>query len=305
MHWTIWLFVLFIFLFSDNAKAYEKIWILGDNFVRASYSQYFQNAFNPDGKVGYIRAHYDITGFYKKSIGKHREVVNIFSRLRNALVEGINEQITFPKAIIMIIDDDILDEIDHYKEGISVILGRVLEWLGNQFHRIITAHKEKLPSKARKFKFPMVLWCYIPLHDIYGHYNDFKEKYNRVVKNVTSLFREMDFLILESWDRKDLSYFSQGCMNATGLATYWMAINDAFEKWDRVQMSATFAVGNTTKNTRYVDGDKPFNQWKGKNCIVKTHYREWNDHFHWKASETRYKLPAISDKNTSHRDYHH
>ena len=34
-------------------------------------------------------------------------------------------------------------------------------------------------SKSRKFKYPTILWTLIPLHYIYDHYNDYKEKFNK------------------------------------------------------------------------------------------------------------------------------
>ena len=110
-----------------------------------TYAQYFQNAFGDHGKVGYLRAHYDITDYCNKRLDA---VGNILNRLRNSLVHAINKQVVLPRGIIMIIENDIMLELNHFEPGISDSLGRILEWLVNQFHRIITGHKEKLPSKA-------------------------------------------------------------------------------------------------------------------------------------------------------------
>ena len=110
------------------------------------------------------------------------------------------------------------------------------EWLANQMHQAVSLHKERLPSKARKFKYPTILWALIPYHDIYGHYNEFKAKYNKVVKHIVSLFREMDTLSLKSWISSELSYFSDGRINSFGLSSYWQSVSDAFKEWDRNQM---------------------------------------------------------------------
>ena len=222
-----------------NIQAYDKVWVIGDSFVNNTFSQYFQNAFHLDGSVNYIKAHYDTTGFCKTDNGFNP---NILSRIQNALIHGINQQVLLPKAIILVFDD-ILDALDHYKSGLSYAIGCTVEWLANQIHRIITAHKEKLPSKSQKFKYPMILWCLIPYHEIYSHYNDFKHKFNCSVVKTTALFREMETLQLDVlWDRNRLDYFTAGRINAVGLSTYWNAVSAAFETWDRDQMKAQIAT---------------------------------------------------------------
>ena len=99
-------------------------------------------------------------------------------------------------------------------------------------------HKERLPSKSRKFKFPTVFWTLIPLfHKIYGHYNEFKEKLNTAILKAIHNFREIESLDLQStWRRSDFSYFKGGEITTKGFNTYWHTINKAFEDWDQEQM---------------------------------------------------------------------
>ena len=164
---------------------------------------------------------------------------NMLSRVRNALVRGINE-VLLPKAILIIFDDDLMDAIDHYKSGISYALGKTLEWLANEFHKIINTHKEKLPTKARKFKYPAIIWFKIPYHEVYGHYNGFKTKYNDTLDKICQLYREMFAIKMDkhTWNRTDLSYFQEGQISHVGLTTYWQSICNAFEYWDRKQMKS-------------------------------------------------------------------
>ena len=121
-----------------------------------SYAQHFQNAFGSNGKLGYVKAHYDVSGICNKSISQGNG--NIINRVRNAVVKLINDQWLLPKVILLILEGDILEEINHFKPGISGAIGRLLEWLANQLHRVITSHKERLPSKSRKYKYPTILW---------------------------------------------------------------------------------------------------------------------------------------------------
>lgn len=112
--------------------------------MEALYTQYFQDAFNLVGKVNYIRAHYDATGHHGKSWGLNP---NVLGRIQNALAKAINEQVLLPKSILIILDDDIMDALDHYTTGISYAIGKTLEWLVNQMHRIIISHKENISKK--------------------------------------------------------------------------------------------------------------------------------------------------------------
>ena len=187
-------------------KAYDRVWFIGDNSMAASFGEYFQNIYG-HYQDNYMRKHYDA---YCSATGPDNFAPgNILTRLFNSLINGINEQTLLPKAFVLVFDDDILDAIDHYLDGISYLISKSLEWLANQMHCAITAYKEKLPSKARKFRYPTILWTLIPYHDIYGHYNDYKWKFNKVMMNVVSLFREMDFITMTNWNRKELGYFSK------------------------------------------------------------------------------------------------
>ena len=97
----------------------------------------------------------------------------------------------------------------------------------------------------------------IPTHDVYGHYNEFKTIFNKAVRNTVSLFREMSSLELKTWNPKDITYFSEGRVNAQGLNAYWHAINTAFELWDREVMHNNLNSGTHTSTPLQVNDPKP------------------------------------------------
>ena len=247
------------FYFVANIRAYDRIWVIGDQFMEHSFEEHFQFKFNPN-LTNYVKTHYDVTGFCAAS------PQNILTRIVNSLVKAINEQVILPKAVILVFYDDILDAINHYDSGISYPIGKAIEWLANKIHDTITAHKEQLPNKSRKLKYPAICWSLIPLHDIYGHYNEFKEKFNKAVKRVTKLFGEMFFLELDAWDRHNLEYFAKGWINSHGLGSYWRAISDSFETWDRFHMSNTLKAA---KRMNSLDKKSPPNQdmCRGPNAL--------------------------------------
>ena len=144
--------------FTDQPRAYDSVWILGDVFMAHSYKQFFKNARSPNGNLGYLSAHYDISPFFYSYDDNLQG--NVLNRLVNLLIMAIGEETLLPKAIIIDLDDDIMDELNHYTTGITISIGKMIEWLMNQIHNIITGYNEKLPSKSRKFKYPTVLWTF-------------------------------------------------------------------------------------------------------------------------------------------------
>ena len=208
----------------------------------STFYQFQQNARSQDGKLDYINAHYDTILVVRDMEPENNE--NLLSPLRNALVETINQQLLLPKAIILVLDDDMLDELDHYKTGITTSIGQLVEWLANQLHRIITNYKEAMPSKSHKFRYPTLLWCLIPQHTVYDQYNGSKAKFNKSVLCTIQLFHEMTALELTLWKEDNLDYCENGTLSATGLTTYWQAINRAFELWDWEQMKQKTQQGN-------------------------------------------------------------
>ena len=252
------------------------MWFLGDNFLAAKYTQYFKNAFNHDEKVGYIRAHYDVTAFGQVNVDALNS--NILSHLRNALIQGINNQILLPRAIVVVLESDLLESLNHYESGVSHACGRLLEWLANKFHRIITAYKEQLPSKARKFKYPTIIWIALPFHNKLGSpQNEFRHKFNVCLESVVSLFREMTMLKLgEPWTNNDDDYVLHQHFTSKGHAAYWQAIDKAVENWDKEQMR--------------VNKPKIPPKW------VQNKNQKLKDKFKFNPNKTRFALPPPTKK---------
>ena len=181
-----------------------------------------------NGKTGYMRAHYDVTGYCQNTSLND----SIICRLRNALVEPMNKQVLLPKAIVLIFEQDIMNHVNYFKTGFSSLMTRLLEWIANQIHRLLTAHKERLPSKSRKFRYPTVLWTLLPEHYAFGDRNEYRVKFNTCVQSVTSLFREMTILKPE-WDELDMGLINKQIFTSRGYLVYWQSVNKAFENWDK------------------------------------------------------------------------
>ena len=231
-----------------------------------SFGPYFQDIYMFEDKRNYVRSHYDTTagctGNPKKSMRKR----NVIGFVRNNLVEKINDQITFPKYIIVVLDADIVKSIHNYKTGASQAYGAAIDWLVTEFHRITTAHKEKLPSRSRKFKYPQILWVPAVLHDQFTD-NVYREKYNKCLVSVVEMFREMHILNLHSWDTLDVNCISNNKMTAIGLEKYWEAINDAFQAWDKEQMRSSQQSGTNRNFARHQQRNDRYH-WSSQNRIL-------------------------------------
>ena len=103
---------------------------------------------------------------------------NILSRMQNSLAAAINKEVLLPKAIIIVLEDDLLKIANHFKAGADKILEPWIQWITKEFHRSIVAYKEKLPSKARKFKYPTILWVPAMIHEALDTTNYYKERHN-------------------------------------------------------------------------------------------------------------------------------
>ena len=256
-------------------RAYEHIWILGDLFLKNYLADYIEADNMENRESNDIKTHYDVAMYYEHptlQVGTE----NVLIRLRDTLIQAINSEVLLPKAIIFVLDDDLLDAIDHYDFGITIALGKIMEWITNQIHKIIVCYKDKLPSRARKYKFPSIIWVNIPKHNVYGHYNDFKQKCNIAVSKATNNFKEMSTISLKGWNDCDLTYFEAGQISKTGLTMYWHGINKSFRDWDKSQMRSTFSYGNHSSPPERIDNF----QTSSRHTV--------NDKYHWHGSNTNY-----------------
>ena len=136
-------------------KGLERIWFISENFGFRSFDQYFKSR-NPADYSGYCMEHYEVSNFMTNKFACLDP--SFLSRFRNLLVEGINAQITLPKMIVVVPDADILNAINNgrYREGISKEIRQALNWIMREFYKIVSAHKDVLPTKAKKTNYPQL-----------------------------------------------------------------------------------------------------------------------------------------------------
>ena len=113
-------------------------------------------------------------------------------------------------------------------------------------HRTIFNHRDMLPPKAVKYKYPTILWITPPCHQ---HFTDNikRQQLSVPIENAVMMFNEMHFMKLRSWNYNDpllITGAPSGYRYTDRhLAHYWSAIDTAIEFWDSTK-SAHIEKGN-------------------------------------------------------------
>ena len=211
-----------------QVDSYDSVWIVGDDFVNDSAGEFFQL---DENNKPYLREEYGVKILCSNSLSLNKSVT---ARLHNNVVNGIKEEPLLPKAIIFVIDADIIKTIDYPKLGISEVFGQVLKNLMVGLHRLISAHKDVLPARCKKDKYPMILWTLAPVRINFPNlWNQHRRKFNQCIEKLVPLCNNMAILkLLKIWNYDDIMLFSDHRFTARGLSAYWSSVDSTFRHWD-------------------------------------------------------------------------
>ena len=140
------------FLIVAPPKGLEQIWVLSDKFGFESFSKhYYQQKDNLSNN--YISSHYEVSVFFNDDPASLDK--NVLSRLHNLLVGAINDRTILPKLMVIIPDDDLINYFLS-KGGWNTVRAyrKLLNNIMTFHERVIAAHKEFLPAKAKVENFP-------------------------------------------------------------------------------------------------------------------------------------------------------
>ena len=264
------------------------------------------NSFNfhidqvPDSDKCYMRQHFEVTGFMNSS--EDRSDSNIISRMRNLMVGSIWDQITFPKFIFVVADDNIIESCFTSEEpSISQNLGKLIDWLMCEYDKLVTMQKNYLPIKAKKPNYPTFIWIEAPLHKSFRN-NEARGRYNRAFYTPWQNYTIMLVLQLKKlWDPKDGSLFtmSENKFTVGGYTTYWNAV-------DKTAKFADTILFKKSLKSKYVESQKSV---KNTHVESRHHHRsQSSDHFHDSHRNDRYHWTTSHRQNHSRqllRDEHH
>ena len=221
-----------IFLFSDRVQSLEQIWISGDGMVNRTGDEHLLRAFNTSaGTKFFMKEQFDVKLFASDRYTSNNP--SLICRMRNHLVEAINQNILLPKLIVVIFDRDFIATISHDDCGISFICGIDINWLAKEFSKIIQCHKDRLPNKSKVHDAPKFIWMQAPLHSGFTD-NPRRVKFNKSLQHIISFHADMTTMkMVKEWDYSDSSIFVTEAKRFTsqGLKQYWSSIDSAIEHW--------------------------------------------------------------------------
>ena len=154
------------FIFTEAQKAYDRLWLIGDDFCYYTVQQYFKEAKFDHGRTHALYAfnNFEVTEFVSSKYKSHNP--SVLGQLLNNLMYALNTcKTNLPKVIAVVLDDDVVKNV-HAKNNKSgeVQLNIITEWLLREFEKCITIYKDQLPPKAKKLGYPHLLWLCPPTH---------------------------------------------------------------------------------------------------------------------------------------------
>ena len=243
-------------------RAYDRCWILGDSFASCSFEQHFKARKSIEYN-GYIKANFDISGFFCNFMNDNPSVI---ARMGNLMYVAMDcrfsgKLLPLPKLVVVVPDDDLIRLVstEDYIHDFSEPQSRILNYIMTQHQRSISIFKENLPARCVRSDFPKILWIQAPLHNGF-HNNSLRKKFNRCLEDVVKIDPNTHTLFLKRvWEPADSRlYISDSCrFTAEGYKVYWEAIDRTIRYFDSVilQKQNVSALRKTQKFTKLSQKD--------------------------------------------------
>ena len=206
---------------------YERCWIFGDDFASKSFQQHFQSRQSTDYN-GYIKAHFNTTGFFNNFMADNPSVI---SRMANLLTFALSKKcdgklLPLPRIIVVVPDNDLLRTMDGYTNELAKPFCRILNFIMTEYSRAVASYKENLPAKCVRTDSPQFLWIQLPSHVNFRD-NDIRYKFNKCLEEVAKMHQNVTTLVLKKvWDRKDCQlYLQSNKFSFDGYRACWEAVD--------------------------------------------------------------------------------
>ena len=223
--------MLYFIILDKPIPAYERIWLVGDEFTLRTVGRYLSSEGSTANK-GYAKGNYDVSDFCKSKFSSHNP--SLIGRLIDCIADGIQKHVILPRIIVFILDDDLIKSLSYNKEGDSEFYGRMVEYLFRRVHREIADYKDKLPSKSKRGGLPHILWIEPPAHDAFPN-NAKREKMITAMEKTADLYENMSsFYLKKVWNSEDSSLYHEDSRRYTarGEILYWDAVDSTVRYCD-------------------------------------------------------------------------
>ena len=182
------------------------------------------------------------------------------ARMSNQLTHAITERKLLPKAIVVMMEDDLIVSLNSFTNdaGISDLFKDTITWLVSAFTETITEYHNLLPPKAKKEDYTKLLWFAALHHDSFIN-NNIRKKFNNMLYQAVSAHDQvpMNTIKLKGfWDTKNFHLVNKGKLTGEGLYRYWEAVDLGFKFWTEVMLAAPRRTGinENSNGHRYPGG---------------------------------------------------
>ena len=223
--WSLLILLYLITLLSEDVKALEKVWIVGDNFMAETFRKYFKKA----SAEFFLKEHYDVLPFCSSRYNDKNS--NILSRLQHYLTTALNSKQHLPAYIVVFLDDDLIEHLQYKKFKVASLLGSWLEYLAKTFNDMILIKQKSLPVKARPHDEVQLYWIQPANHKNFFYKNEqARDTFSACLDSVLREYDNMRLLkIKEFWSKTDHDPVMNNRLTTDGLYTYWRAMDVSFQ----------------------------------------------------------------------------
>ena len=264
--------------------AYDSVWIVGDDFVSDTATEFFNLE---DSGNSHISQNYDVKILCSDSKASNQSVI---ASIHNNITTGIIDQPLLPKAIIFLIDADILKTVYHPKMGVSEIYNKMMKDLVAGLQNMLGKYKSCLPMKSKHENYPTLLWALAPLHkNLPDKWNQQRTKFNQSIEAAVKECNHMSTLnLLKIWDAEDDRLCEESRLTQQGLTAYWRSLDSAFRHWDTfVYAKKNKDRGRSYKSTKGASSPR---RRSSNEFIRKENVKfKWfnDDKYHWNSEDRR------------------
>ena len=150
------------------------------------------------------------------------------------IVNAVNSESFLPRAMIIVLDDDLINYLNINSFGMSVAYGRVLHYLFSEVNRLVAIKKDFLWMKSKKSHYPEIIWVNPPFHRSFRN-NTHRNKFSKALDATAAIYSDNWSLKLKCiWtsEGQDLFLADANRYTSNGLLTYWMAVDRTIKFWD-------------------------------------------------------------------------
>ena len=215
-------------------KGSENLWLIGDSFVNASVRSYLPVGQNQEA---FIMENFEvaIVAGSEKSSCK-----NILARIINGIVNTFNTQITIPKWVVIILEDDILktvkpETIEEMKKLFTFLMTNIQEQMDRA--------TKGIPLKANKYAWPNFLFLEPSLHRSYQNNDRRKLAILALHQAVADFNRIIVLPIKQEWCpvSRELYNNNRGAISHIGLKAFWRGL-DATIRFADTKLMRNFGI---------------------------------------------------------------